>query len=73
MSQAKKGGRFTMSTLSLVRKRRLPSRGITTLADVPVDRSFKVLHLCRFPEKCCSVCQRHKSSCWHDRVGFRAF
>ena len=62
-----------MSTLSLTRRRQLPGRGITTLADVPAERPFKVLHLCRFPEKCCSVCQGHKSSCWHDRVRLRAF
>ena len=43
----------------------LPGRGISSLADVPADPHSKVLHLCRYPEKCCTVCDRHRSRCWH--------
>jgi hypothetical protein len=24
-----------------------------------------VLHLCRFPEKCCTTCDRHRERCAH--------
>jgi hypothetical protein len=57
-----------MTMLIPVRRRRTFGRGITTLADVPADRPSKVLHLCRFPERCCSVCGRHKGGCWHERI-----
>jgi hypothetical protein len=26
---------------------------------------IKVLHLCRYPEKCCTVCDRHRERCRH--------
>ena len=42
-----------------------------TLADVPRDPYSKVLHLCRYPEKCCAVCDRHRERCWHP-IGRRA-
>jgi len=40
-------------------------RGITSLAEVPADPHSKVLHLCRYPEKCCTVCDRHRERCRH--------
>ena len=55
-------------TMLIPARRRLPGRGIRTMADVPAERPFKVLHLCRFPEKCCAVCGRHKDRCWHERM-----
>ena len=54
-----------MTMLIPARRRRAFGRGIVTMADVPTERPFKVLHLCRFPEKCCAVCGRHKDRCWH--------
>ena len=54
-----------MSSLPLrLRRSAVPARGITTLADVPRDPHSKVLHLCRYPEKCCTVCDRHRQRCW---------
>ena len=51
-----------MPILTLRRRHRLrPGRGITSLADVPADPHSKVLHLCRYPEKCCTVCDRHRN------------
>ena len=51
---------------TLRRRRGLPpGRGITNLADVPADPHSKVLHLCRYPEKCCTVCGRHRQRCRH--------
>ena len=62
-----------MPTLNLRRRRwSVPGRGIATLADVPRDPFSKVLHLCRYPEKCCAVCDRHRERCWHP-VGRRAW
>jgi len=29
------------------------------------DSSGNVLHLCRFPEKCCPTCDRHRERCAH--------
>src|SRR6185437_14391541 len=40
------------------RRRRRPGQGIRSLADVPTDRFAKVLHLCRYPDRCCKVCDR---------------
>jgi hypothetical protein len=55
-----------MPILTLRRRRNLvPGRGITSLADVPADPHSKVLHLCRYPEECCTVCDRHRSQCRH--------
>jgi len=55
-----------MPILTLRRHRTLlPGRGITSLADVPADPHSKVLHLCRYPEKCCTVCDRHRERCRH--------
>jgi hypothetical protein len=62
-----------MTTLIPTRRRRVPGRGITALTEVHPVRSFKTLHLCRFPAKCCSVCGRHKDGCWHDRVKLRVW
>ena len=46
----------TMRILTLRRHHTsMPGRGITSLADVPIDPHIKVLHLCRYPEKCCTV------------------
>lgn len=56
-----------MPTLSRARKRPLRNWGILSMADVPPDRGSKVLHLCRFPERCCTVCERHKDRCHHGR------
>jgi hypothetical protein len=56
---------------TLRRRRSLaPGRGISSLADVPADPHSKVLHskvlhLCRYPEKCCTVCDRHRQRCRH--------
>lgn len=61
-----------MPTLTLRWRRPVPGRGITTLADVPRDPHAKVLHLCRYPEKCCPVCDRHRERCWHP-VGRRTW
>ena len=55
-----------MPILTLHRRRApVPGRGITSFAEVPRDRHVKVLHLCRYPEKCCTVCDRHRERCWH--------
>jgi len=54
------------------RRTTVRGRGITTLADVPSERHSKVLHLCRYPEKCCTVCDRHRRRCWHP-VGGRSW
>lgn len=59
-----------MPSLTL-RRRRPPGPGIKSLAEVPSDPYAKVLHLCRYPEKCCTVCDRHRGRCWHP-VGRRA-
>lgn len=65
--------RRNMSSLPLrLRRSAVPGRGITTLADVPRDPHSKVLHLCRYPEKCCTVCDRHRQRCWHP-VGGRSW
>jgi hypothetical protein len=40
-------------------------RGIASLADVQMDRFAKVLHLCRYPDRCCAVCGRHRHRCHH--------
>ena len=40
-------------------------RGITGHADIPPDPQNRVLHLCRYPEKCCTICDRHRERCWH--------
>lgn len=54
-----------MPSLTLrLRRTAGPGRGIATLADVPVDPHSKVLHLCRYPEKCCKICDRHRKRCW---------
>ena len=55
-----------MRILTLRRHRTsVPRRGITSLAEVPRDPHIKVLHLCRYPEKCCTVCDRHRERCRH--------
>jgi hypothetical protein len=53
--------------ISTLRRRRslAPGRGISSLAEVPADPQSKVLHLCRYPEKCCTVCDRHRQRCRH--------
>jgi len=56
-----------MSTSSLTHRRHLRSLGIASMAEVPPDRGSKVLHLCRFPARCCTVCERHKDRCRHER------
>ena len=49
-----------MPGLTLWRHRRsVPGRGISSIAEVPRDPSSKVLHLCRYPDKCCTICDRH--------------
>ena len=47
------------------RRRRGPGRGISSLTDVPTDPCVKVLHLCRYPDRCCTVCGRHRQRCRH--------
>lgn len=47
------------------RRRRVTGRGITSLADVPIDRFAKVLHLCRYPERCCTICGGDRVRCRH--------
>ncbi len=55
-----------MRILTLRRHRAsVPGRGITSLAEVPRDPHIKVLHLCRYPERCCTVCDRHRERCRH--------
>jgi len=49
------------------RRRRRPGQGIRSLADVPTDRFAKVLHLCRYPDKCCKVCGRYRARCRRHR------
>jgi hypothetical protein len=62
-----------MSTLTLRRHRRsVPGRGITSIADVPEDPHSRVLHLCSYPDKCCTICDRHRDRCWH-RAGRRSW
>ncbi|HEY5114528.1 MAG TPA: hypothetical protein VIJ00_03280 [Nakamurella sp.] len=62
-----------MPGLTLWRHRRsVPGRGISSIAEVPRDPSSKVLHLCRYPDKCCTICDRHRERCWH-RVGRRSW
>ena len=62
-----------MPSLTLrLRRTAVPGRGITTLAEVPSDPFAKVLHLCRYPEKCCTICDRHRHRCWHP-VGGRSW
>lgn len=53
--------------MPILRRHRIsvPGPGITGLADVPRDPHIKVLHLCRYPEKCCAICDRHRERCWH--------
>src|SRR5664279_817927 len=46
--------------------------GITSIAEVPENPHSKVLHLCRYPEKCCTICDRHRERCWH-RAGRRSW
>ena len=43
----------------------VPERGITGCGDVPPDPQSRVLHLCRYPEKCCTICDLHRERCWH--------
>jgi len=55
-----------MPILTLRRRRSsVPGRGIASLADVPQDPHSKVLHLCRYPDKCCTICHRHRERCRH--------
>ena len=43
----------------------VPERGITGLAGGPLDRQSRVLHLCRYPRACCTICDRHRQHCRH--------
>ena len=55
--------------------RRRRSTDITPTDITPTDvvdrtaakaaRPGRVLHLCRFPEKCCTTCDRHRDRCAH--------
>lgn len=62
-----------MGALALTRRHQVPGRGIMTMDEVPNDRALKVVHLCRYPYKCCAVCERHRSGCWHDLLKRRSW
>jgi hypothetical protein len=43
----------------------VPEYGITNGPDVPLDPQSNVVHLCRYPNRCCTVCDRHREPCGH--------
>lgn len=47
------------------RRRTDPSGPHTERVHSTFGTRGSVLHLCRYPEKCCSTCDRHRERCSH--------
>lgn len=42
-----------------------PAAGSTNQVSPMSETRGAVLHLCRFPERCCTTCDRHRDRCSH--------